>query len=452
MNNFILKTLGIEDERVFIDHYIENKEENHLIVFISTEPRKEVCPECGSIHCVVHDYREVKIKHANFTSKSCTLVYKKRRFKCKDCNKVFNETNLITAGKNRISDLTVNNILKALKTKISFKDIGVLNGVTSQTVLNYMNKYICPERRTLPEIMCIDEFKNLSHGKGKYACLLLNYLTGEVVDVLPNRRLDYLQYYFNRIPYDERKNVKYVVSDMYEGYKHLALRIFPDATLVIDAFHYIRYISEAFNKVKIKIQKIFKPSSIEYKKLKKYWKLLSKDSNKLFNKFDYFTYYDYELSTYDVIQDIKNIHPDIKIAYLMKEEFFSSYRKIPFDKAESYLKVLINSMKNTNLPEFIEVADTFKHWLPYIINSFNKDGYGKRMSNGRIEGSNNTIKVIKRVSYGYSDFYNLRSRIMYIFNDDELPLPIPLSPEKIEEYKKQYIMPRKEYKKRPVSF
>ena len=28
----------------------------------------------------------------------------------------------------------------------------------------------------------------------------------------------------------------------------------------------------------------------------------------------------------------------------------------------------------------------------------------------------NKIKVIKRVSYGYSDFYHLRNRIIYIFN------------------------------------
>ena len=32
-----------------------------------------------------------------------------------------------------------------------------------------------------------------------------------------------------------------------------------------------------------------------------------------------------------------------------------------------------NSMYNSNLPEFIEIGDTFKNWLPYIVNSFNKN-------------------------------------------------------------------------------
>ena len=54
------------------------------------------------------------------------------------------------------------------------------------------------------------------------------------------------------------------------------------------------------------------------------------------------------------------------------------------------------------------------------------------MSNGIIEGSNNKIKVIKRVSYGYGDFYHLRNRILYIFNEDEEPRPIPKSKDKID--------------------
>ncbi|QJS98756.1 transposase [Dolosigranulum pigrum] len=34
------------------------------------------------------------------------------------------------------------------------------------------------------------------------------------------------------------------------------------------------------------------------------------------------------------------------------------------------------------------------------------------LSNGCVEGTNNKIKVIKRTSYGYRNFYHLRSRII----------------------------------------
>ena len=446
MDNFILNLLGIEDDNVIVDDFFNEKETNTLVVTVSLKRKQEVCPKCGSINNYIHSHNTKKIIHSNFTSKKCILLFNQKRLKCNDCNKTFNEVNYFSLGNNRISDVTLSCILSDLKTTSSYLDISKRYSVSSQTILNYMDKYIDPKRRTLPEVLCIDEFKNLSFGKGKYACLMLDYQTGEIVDVLPNRRQNYLQYYFNHISFEERKQVKFLVSDMFDGYKYLALNTFPNAILVIDAFHYIRYISEAFNKVRRRIQDLYKKESLEYKKLKKYWKLLSKDSSKLKDKFQHWDYYKNEMYTYEVIQDIKNIHPDIKTAYLIKEDFFSSYKKVSFDKAEAFMITFINSMYNSNLPEFIEIGDTFKNWFPYIINSFNKDEYGKRMSNGKIEGSNNKIKVIKRVSYGYSDFYHLRNRIMYIFNEDEKPLPIPKSVDKIKYDKIGHFKPRKKDK------
>ena len=446
MNNFILNLLGIEDDNVIVDDFFNEKETNTLVVTVSLKRKQEICPKCGSICTHIHSQHTKKINHSHFKTKKCIILFNQKRFRCYDCKVTFNETNYFTLGNNRISDLTVNSILKDLKTTVSYKVIADRHDTSSQTILNYMDKYIDPKRRILPEVLCIDEFKNLSFGKGKYACLMLDYQTGEIVDVLPNRRQNYLQYYFNHISFEERKQVKFLVSDMFDGYKYLALNTFPNAILVIDAFHYIRYISEAFNKVRRRIQDLYKKESLEYKKLKKYWKLLSKDSSKLIQKYQHWDYYKNEMYTYEVIQDIKNIHPDIKTAYLIKEDFFSSYKKVSFDKAEAFMITFINSMYNSNLPEFIEIGDTFKNWLPYIINSFNKDEYGKRMSNGKIEGSNNKIKVIKRVSYGYSDFYHLRNRIMYIFNEDEKPLPIPKPIDKIKYDKIGHFKPGKKDK------
>ena len=442
MYNFIIQLLGIEDNNITIDDYFKDKD-GKLIIYISYKKVNQVCPECGSVSCYSHDFRPRRIIHSRFTNQPCDIIYNRRRYKCKDCNKIFNETNYISSGNNRISDITLNAILKDLKTTDSYTNIAKRYNLTTQTVLNYMDRYIDPQRRELPEVLCIDEFKNLSFGKGKYACLLMDYQTGNVIDVLPNRRLDYLQYYFNHISVDERNKVKFVVSDMYDGYKHLAQLTFPKATLVIDAFHYIRYVSEAFNQVRRRIQEQFPKKSREYKLLKNYWRLLSKDSNKLKNRFGRWSNFKNECDTYEVIQEIKNIHPDIKTAYLMKEDFFSSYRKINYEQAYAFVTTLINSFENTNLPEFIELAKMFKNWKEYIVNSFNKDEYGRRMSNGIIEGSNNKIKVIKRVSYGYSNFYHLRNRIFYIFNEDEEPRPIPKSKDKIDQDKFPYVKKRK---------
>jgi len=41
--------------------------------------------------------------------------------------------------------------------------------------------------------------------------------------------------------------------------------------------------------------------------------------------------------------------------------------------------------------------------------------YYNGLSNGPLEGINNKIKVIKRISYGYRSFYNFRGKILLVF-------------------------------------
>ncbi|NJH65138.1 ISL3 family transposase, partial [Staphylococcus agnetis] len=49
-------------------------------------------------------------------------------------------------------------------------------------------------------------------------------------------------------------------------------------------------------------------------------------------------------------------------------------------------------------------------YLPYISNTIQHP----HLTNGPIEGINNKIKLIKRVAYGYRNFYNFKNRILII--------------------------------------
>ena len=53
--------------------------------------------------------------------------------------------------------------------------------------------------------------------------------------------------------------------------------------------------------------------------------------------------------------------------------------------------------------------------LYYVIEARKKDG--KRITNAKTDGFNNSVKVIKRTSYGYANFKRFRNRILYILRD-----------------------------------
>ena len=56
-------------------------------------------------------------------------------------------------------------------------------------------------RRPLPEYMCIDEKHFEGDTDGKYVVVISDFFTGEVIDVLENRQMPYLDRYFSNISF-----------------------------------------------------------------------------------------------------------------------------------------------------------------------------------------------------------------------------------------------------------
>jgi transposase len=65
----------------------------------------------------------------------------------------------------------------------------------------------------------------------------------------------------------------------------------------------------------------------------------------------------------------------------------------------------------TDLPEFKTSLTAIHNWDQYILNAFDYP-----YTNGFTEGSNNKIKVLKRVSFGVRNFPRFRNRILHIMN------------------------------------
>ena len=99
---------------------------------------------------------------------------------------------------------------------------------------------------------------------------------------------------------------------------------------------------------------------------------------------------------------------DLSRAWLLKEDFYRFLQSKDSDEAKKKLDQFCYSAKKLQLPEFEPLLKTLKNWEPYILNSFDCP-----YSNGFTEGTNNLIKVLKRVTYGMPNFRNFRARILH---------------------------------------
>ena len=68
--------------------------------------------------------------------------------------------------------------------------------------------------------------------------------------------------YFNT--FSNKKEVRYFIMDRNRLYRDLAKDYFPNATIVINKFHVVRYASWALENVRKRIQKDLHPSKRKY--------------------------------------------------------------------------------------------------------------------------------------------------------------------------------------------
>lgn len=414
------KLLGLGDDYKIIKHE-ERKEDKKMIkiIYVESKKKKVRCPQCNEYTKSIHDkLKPIELKYLKLFEYDCKINIVKKRFICHKCNKKFTENLDLNRKGKTISNKLEQKILKdLLNYNLSIKYIAKENNVNDMTVRNILKNAMSEYPKgvkNLPRVISFDEFK-ADTVEGKYAFILNDPIHKKALDVLPSRKKEYLIQYFTHCT--NRHSVEFVISDMYEPYLLVTQIMFPKAKYVVDRFHYTRYIMDALDKIRIRLQKDYGYNSKKYRMLKnkKNVSLLRKYSNDI----DWFIYtkrykngHMIDVLKYDLREELLNIHQELHQGYILKELFLDLLHYSDYEHAEEEIKEWIDICKNSEIEEFIEASKTIENWLPYIVNSF----IDKRFSNGYTEGLNNKIKVIKRVGFGYRNFEFFRLRLMYILN------------------------------------
>jgi transposase len=252
-------------------------------------------------------------------------------------------------------------------------------------------------RAKLGETLSIDEFKGNTSFE-KYQCILVDPVKHRVLDILPDRKRASLANYFYSIPKTERYRVKFFSCDMWEQYVDLARIYFPNATIVIDKYHFIRQVSWAIERVRKRLQKTMPDNLRRYYKrsrtliLKRYSKLKTEEKQAC----DLMLLY----------------NDDLRLAHYLKECFFDICQNPKYSEQRKDFFDWIKIAEASGIKEFEDCARTYRHWSKEILNAFKY----KFISNGPTEGFNNKIKVLKRTSYGVRNFERFRTRILLATN------------------------------------
>ena len=360
-------------------------------VHLRMQQRLHRCPACGSLTSKVHDYRTQLVRDVSVSGYETILHLRKRRHVCPKCGKRFDERIGFLPRYRQFTNRVNLQIYEQLKKCRSIKDIAEDNNMSPPTAAKIINE-INFKTRKLPEVLAIDEFRGNAEGE-RFQCILADPKNRRVVEILPNRRHEMIRHYLGRFP--NKRDVRFVVMDMTGGYRRLMKELFPWATIIVDKYHYVRQITYALERVRVEEQKRLSDRWRKYFKRSKY--ILLKDTRKL------------TMDDRIQLENILRISEPLRKAYELKQQFELVKASKDREEAARRLSKWIFRAQQSGLPDFIKVSFTYQNWSKEILNSFEFPS-----TNGYIEGCNNRIKVLKRVSFGMPRFARFRRRIMHI--------------------------------------
>ena len=412
ITNSILKLLNMKDSNLIFNenfiHEIKIKGKRCLIFSGYLKNNFEFCPLCGCINentIIKKGTRKslIKInKHAELIS---YLDLTKQRYKCKNCNKKFYATTTEVDYRCHIRTQVKHAILNFAKETISKSLIAKLNNVSDNTVQSVFDTIFYNDtvyKDFLPNAICIDEF---TFKKKTYAFNICNAKNGKTIDLVLDRTTNNLDKYFSHYTEKARKIVKFVVMDMYSPYIDLIKKWFPNAEIIIDLFHIVQLLTKSLNKTRINVMN---ENKNDKNKFKNYWRFVLKSR------------FDLDTGSWKKFRCFKNIMTEVDVVdYLLsKDKFFENsydlYQDILYHlQHRDYdgFKQVINKEYKDISKQIQTTLSTLKKYSKYIKNTLEYS-----YSNGVMERNNNTCKLIKRISFGFRNFRNMKSRIMIITN------------------------------------
>lgn len=357
-------------------------------VIINMEPDLRFIPQCS--HCgskapSVHTHAKRNIRDLNLTDRKVWLNGSYRKVYCPICMKVRVERQEFVELYARVTKRLARYIHDLCKI-MTVKDVAEHIGLDWKTVKNIDKSFLEDEFGSTEyiglRILAVDE---MAIRKGhRYVTVILDYETGRIVWIGKERREETLNGFFREMPEEVRRGIVAIAADMWKPYFKAFKKWCPQAKIVLDLFHVVK----DFNKVIDKIRnEEYRKANAEGRAVLKGTKyLLLKNPEKLKEK--------------EVVrlERVLELNKTLSTVYILKDYLKEIYRHRDREQADMSLKRWCSLARESENPDLVRFARKLKRHREQILNHCSYP-----IHTGKLEGINNTLKVIKRKAYGFID-------------------------------------------------
>jgi len=353
-----------------------------------------LCHRCEARGIWIHSYRSRRVRDLNLADIRVYLNCQVRNVFCADCGRVRVEAQDFVEPYARVTKRLARYVYELCKV-LTVQEVArhlALNWKTVKAIdQHFLEEEFGETDYSGLRILAIDEISLRKHHN--YLTVVMDYETGRVIWLGKDRSEKTLDLFFKGMSEEKRAKIEAVAIDMWDPYIKAIRHLCPEARIVFDLFHVVKEFNKAIDHVRNRECRKATQEGKAVLKGSKY--LLLKNQPNLNSK------------ERPRLREVLELNRNLAIMYILKDMLKRIWKYRYRGWARKRLNEWCEMARESLIPEAIKFA---KRLTRYAYGILNHCQY--HISTGRLEGTNNKLKVIKRRSYGFRDtrYYILKAK------------------------------------------
>ena len=399
---------------------------NGIITVTTGEVTTEVpriCPVCQS-QMYVHQKHHINLQHVPIMGRVHVLKVGFKRSKCEQCGCIKSQNIPFKVSNHRITKHLMTLAAEYLAKGFTLTEISQILHIHPSVVRDIDVKRL---KRMFPSVrpttysthIAVDEF--LLHKGHRYATVFIDLDTGHVIYLEEGKKKQQVLNFIRIMGKEWMSHVQAVSMDMNAQYDSAFREGAPHVKIVYDLFHMVKlYNDRVLTLMRRRTQNELEEQGNKnaYRLYKNMRFVLTSNRSTLIQKdrrakennlYLSNTYFSRGLSLPPGARKMKSNNEqrldnllvqnvEFAAAYILSEQLKLAFREQERAKLEEGMTLWLTLARQSKVPEILTYANTIESHIEGIVNHADHP-----ISSGKLEGTNNLIKTIRRKAYGFRD-------------------------------------------------
>ena len=364
---------------------------DHIIFRARLKIKLKRCPCCNFSSARIKETKERTFRMLNLGEKRTYLKINTHKILCQKCNANVWIQLPFTIGKLPMTKSFMHYIIQLTAITTLLATANFL-GIQWRTVKNIDKANLAKRSKQFSfkklKYISIDE---ISIKKGhKYMTIFTEISTGQIIHAVEGRSEESLRPFLKLLAI-KAKRLKGIAIDMSAAYSCSVRTQLPNVPIVFDRFHVTKLLNDTIDKIRRSEYAKCQESGVKVLKGQRF--LLLRNFMNLNDE------------QKDNLKKLLEINKPLAIAHSMKEQLRSFWDFSSKKEGCRFLMMWIMEAIESGVELLAKAARTLLYRSEGLISYFDH-----RIDNGKAEGINNKIKVLKRQAYGFHDqeYFKLR--------------------------------------------